>query len=60
MKDCLYFLLFSRNFELKHIGQIKTVYPTAYELRQEKGLPMFGGKTSDYQLTVEANLEEGW
>ena len=48
-----------RNFELKHIGQIKTVYPTAYELRQEKGLPMFGSKTSDYQLTVEAKLDEG-
>ena len=35
------------------------MYPTAYDLRQEKGLPMFGNKTSGYQLTVEANLEEG-
>ena len=52
-------LLDCRNFELKHIGQIKTVDPTAYELRQEKGLPMFGNKTSGYQLTVEANLDKG-
>ncbi|KAL5022363.1 hypothetical protein ScPMuIL_001518 [Solemya velum] len=47
-----------RNFEETYIGQIKTVYPKAYLLRQEKGLPMFGNKTSDYQLTIEVNLEE--
>ncbi|KAL3860561.1 hypothetical protein ACJMK2_010674 [Sinanodonta woodiana] len=47
-----------RNFELNNVGQIKTVYPTAYHLRQEKGLPMFGKKTTGYELTVEANLSD--
>uniref|UniRef100_A0A8W8KI41 CDT1 Geminin-binding domain-containing protein n=1 Tax=Magallana gigas TaxID=29159 RepID=A0A8W8KI41_MAGGI len=45
-----------RNFEQKNVGQIKTVYPEAYTFRQEKGLPAFGGKCHDYQLTVEPNL----
>lgn len=51
------FSILVRNFEETYIGQIKTVYPKAYLLRQEKGLPMFGNKTSDYQLTIEVNLE---
>ena len=45
-----------RNFEKKTLGQIKTVYPSGYSMRQEKGLPAFGKKTTDYQLTVEPNL----
>ncbi|XP_064599103.1 DNA replication factor Cdt1-like [Liolophura sinensis] len=45
-----------RNFELKHAGQIKTVFPHGYIYRQEKGLPCYGGKTSGYQLTVEPNF----
>jgi hypothetical protein len=36
---------------------MKTVYPTAYNFRQEKGLPAFGHKKSGYQLTVEPNFE---
>lgn len=48
-----------RNFEQKNVGQIKTVYPEAYTFRQEKGLPAFGGKCHDYQLTVEPNLNDG-
>ena len=43
---------------MKNLGRIKTVYPTAYTFRQEKGLPCFGGKTSGYQLTLEAILED--
>ena len=42
---------------MKNLGRIKTVYPTAYKFRQEKGLPCFGGKKSGYQLTLEAILE---
>ena len=44
-------------FSQRHLGQIHTVYPTAYKFQQEKDLPMFGGKTSGYQLTVEAILD---
>ncbi|KAK3086546.1 hypothetical protein FSP39_020036 [Pinctada imbricata] len=45
-----------RNFEEKNVGQIKTVYPSAYTYRQEKGLPAFGNKVTGYQLTMEPNL----
>jgi len=45
-----------RAFETKHLGQIKTVYPTAYTFRQEKNLRLAGAKTSEYQMTIEANL----
>jgi len=44
-------------FSQRHLGQIHTVYPTAYQFKQEKDLPMFGGKTSGYQLTIEAVLD---
>ncbi|KAK3603934.1 hypothetical protein CHS0354_042946 [Potamilus streckersoni] len=47
-----------RNFEQKNVGQIKTVYPTAYHLRQEKGLPMFGKKTTGYELTIEPDFSD--
>ncbi|XP_061166434.1 DNA replication factor Cdt1-like [Saccostrea echinata] len=47
-----------RNFEQRNVGQIKTVYPEAYTFRQEKGLPAFGGKSHDYQLTVEPNFND--
>ena len=44
-------------FSQRLLGQIHTVYPTAYRFQQEKDLPMFGGKASGYQLTIEAILE---
>ncbi|XP_009952485.1 PREDICTED: DNA replication factor Cdt1, partial [Leptosomus discolor] len=49
-----------RQFEERHVGQIKAVYPTAYRLRQEKNIPTFshGVKKSDYQLTLEPVLGE--
>ncbi|XP_054026285.1 DNA replication factor Cdt1 [Dryobates pubescens] len=49
-----------KQFEERHVGQIKAVYPTSYRLRQEKNIPTFGGgiKKSDYQLTLEPVLEE--
>ncbi|NXK73319.1 CDT1 factor, partial [Amazona guildingii] len=47
-----------KQFEERHMGQIKTVYPTSYKLRQEKNIPSFGMKKSDYQLTLEPVLEE--
>uniref|UniRef100_A0A8C5T344 Chromatin licensing and DNA replication factor 1 n=1 Tax=Malurus cyaneus samueli TaxID=2593467 RepID=A0A8C5T344_9PASS len=49
-----------RQFEERHLGQIKAVYPSSYRLRQEKNVPTFGsaGKKSEYQLTLEPVLEE--
>ncbi|XP_078525415.1 DNA replication factor Cdt1 [Lissotriton helveticus] len=45
-------------FEEKNIGQIKTVYPTAYRFRQENNIPTYkdGMKKSDYQLTLEPSV----
>ncbi len=45
-------------FEEKNLGQIKTVFPTAYRFRQEKGLPSLTKKIAGYQLTVEVDLKE--
>ncbi|NXE41850.1 CDT1 factor, partial [Ptilorrhoa leucosticta] len=49
-----------RQFEERHLGQIKAVYPSSYRLRQEKNVPTFGsgGKKSEYQLTLEPVLGE--
>ncbi|KAF4094393.1 hypothetical protein AMELA_G00014560 [Ameiurus melas] len=49
-----------KRFEESHMGQIKTVYPSAYTLRQEKNIPTFSAtaKKSTYQLTVEPLIEE--
>ncbi|NWQ62433.1 CDT1 factor, partial [Neopipo cinnamomea] len=49
-----------RQFEERHMGQIKAVYPTSYWLRQEKNIPTFGngGKKSEYQLTLEPVVGE--
>lgn len=45
-----------RNFEPKHLAQIKTVYPESYTIRQEKGLVSTGIRSNKYQMTVEARL----
>lgn len=42
-------------FTQKNLGQIKTVYPTAYVYKQEK---MFIDFKNDYHLTVRPNLDE--
>uniref|UniRef100_A0A3B3ZST1 CDT1 Geminin-binding domain-containing protein n=1 Tax=Periophthalmus magnuspinnatus TaxID=409849 RepID=A0A3B3ZST1_9GOBI len=44
-----------KRFEENHVGQIKTVFPEAYTLRQEKNIPTFNQsiKKGSYQLTVE-------
>ncbi|NWR12793.1 CDT1 factor, partial [Paradoxornis webbianus] len=49
-----------RQFEERHLGQIKAVYPSSYQLRQEKNVPTFSseGKKSEYQLTLEPLLGE--
>ncbi|NXY65884.1 CDT1 factor, partial [Callaeas wilsoni] len=48
-----------RQFEERHLGQIKAVYPSSYQLRQERNVPTFGsGKKSEYQLTLEPLLGE--
>ncbi|XP_067931302.1 DNA replication factor Cdt1-like [Watersipora subatra] len=46
-----------KNFEPKHLGQIKSVFPESYELRQEVGIVEAGLKSKKYQLTVEPILE---
>ncbi|XP_028931058.1 DNA replication factor Cdt1 isoform X2 [Ornithorhynchus anatinus] len=55
-----------KRFEEQNVGQIKAVYPSSYEFRQEKNIPTFSDsvKRSDYQLTIEpvlgpAELTEG-
>ncbi|XP_043937638.1 DNA replication factor Cdt1 isoform X2 [Protopterus annectens] len=49
-----------KQFEERNVGQIKTVYSTAYRFRQEKNIPTFidGMKKSSYQLTVEPVVDE--
>ncbi|KAM4018206.1 DNA replication factor Cdt1 [Anomaloglossus baeobatrachus] len=49
-----------KQFEERNVGQIKTVYPTAYKFRQEKNIPTFknGEKKTDYHLTVEPIVPE--
>ncbi|XP_073439518.1 DNA replication factor Cdt1 [Dendrobates tinctorius] len=49
-----------KQFEERNVGQIKTVYPTAYKFRQEKNIPTFknGEKKSDYHLTMEPIVPE--
>ncbi|CAI9598844.1 unnamed protein product [Staurois parvus] len=49
-----------KQFEERNVGQIKTVYPTAYRFRQEKNIPTFkdGMKKTDYQLTVDPTIPE--
>uniref|UniRef100_A0A8C6XHD5 Chromatin licensing and DNA replication factor 1 n=1 Tax=Naja naja TaxID=35670 RepID=A0A8C6XHD5_NAJNA len=50
-----------KRFEERHLGQIKTVYPGSYVLRQERNIPTFGGpgKQGTYQLTIEPELGTG-
>ncbi|XP_051948278.1 DNA replication factor Cdt1-like isoform X2 [Xyrauchen texanus] len=49
-----------KRFEESHLGQIKTVYPSAYTFRQERNIPCFSAtaKRSRYQLTVEPIIDE--
>ncbi|XP_045149540.1 DNA replication factor Cdt1 [Echinops telfairi] len=49
-----------RRFEERNVGQIKTVYPGSYHLRQERNIPSFkdGVKRTDYQLTIEPLLDQ--
>ncbi|XP_059849058.1 DNA replication factor Cdt1 [Hypanus sabinus] len=48
-----------KQFDQRNVGQIKTVYPSAYKFRQEKGIPTWSGsvKKSDYQLTIDPVFE---
>ncbi|XP_024152511.1 DNA replication factor Cdt1 isoform X2 [Oryzias melastigma] len=50
-----------RRFEQNHVGQIRTVFPEAYTLKQEKNIPTFtsGAKKGQYQLTVEPIIVSG-
>ena len=48
--------MISRTFDTTNLGQIKTVYPSAYLFRQEKGLLSGGIKTHGHQLTIEPCL----
>ncbi|XP_065827867.1 DNA replication factor Cdt1-like [Oscarella lobularis] len=46
-----------KSFVEKNLGQMKTVFPTAYHFGQVKGLPWYGAQKEkpDYQLTVDIN-----
>ncbi|XP_043562678.1 DNA replication factor Cdt1 [Chiloscyllium plagiosum] len=48
-----------KKFEERNVGQIKTVYPSAYKFRQEKGIPTWSDslKRSSYQLTIDPEFE---
>ncbi|XP_035679098.1 DNA replication factor Cdt1-like [Branchiostoma floridae] len=49
-----------KKFEKHHMGQIKTVFPSAYVFRQEKVSQCWrsqGDKKTQYELTVQANLD---
>ncbi len=52
----LNFLCIARNFAQNQLGQIKTVYPTAYNFKQEK---LYIDFKNDYHLTIEPNFEKG-
>ena len=59
--ELLLFISLCRTFELKHLGQMKTVYPEAFIFRQEKNIPgTYDLKQyQQYQLTVEASSHVG-
>ncbi|XP_069757357.1 DNA replication factor Cdt1 [Narcine bancroftii] len=48
-----------KQFEQRNIGQIKTVYPSGYKFRQEKGIRTWNDcvKKSSYQLTIDPVFE---
>ncbi|XP_038067962.1 DNA replication factor Cdt1-like [Patiria miniata] len=48
-----------RTFEQQHLGQIKTVYPTAYFLRQQKVGRSGVKEKTNYELVLEANTGSG-
>ena len=53
--------MFSREFNQKHLASMKTLYPTGFVFRQEKGLYTVtgdGGKTKNFQLTIEADYKD--
>ena len=55
LNDCshVYFSLY-RQFERKHLAQIKNVYPLGFIFRQERNIP--GENEQTYHLTIESNL----
>ena len=52
-------LFLCRNFELKHLAQIKFVYPDAYIFRQEQNVRSFTNQSSQHQLTIECTSHKG-
>jgi len=48
-------LLSVRNFTQTTLGQIKTVYPLAYEIKQDK---LFIDYKNDYHMVISANIEQ--
>ncbi|XP_066916304.1 DNA replication factor Cdt1-like [Clytia hemisphaerica] len=49
-----------REFNQKHLATMKTVYPTGFVFRQERGLYTASGdgKTNNYQLSIEADYKD--
>ena len=48
-RNHIYLHFFCRRFEKKHLAQIKTVYPSSLEFRQDR----FAGKSSEFELNIE-------
>lgn len=49
-----------REFDHKHLATMKTVYPTGFTFRQERGLytSTGDGKTMNFQLTIEPDYKD--
>ncbi len=47
-----------RTFETRNLAQMKTVYPNAYQYRQEKSIQGTYDRREQYHLTVECNTTE--
>lgn len=47
--------MIKKNFTQTTLGQIKTVYPLAYEIKQEK---LFIDYKNDYHMVISANIEQ--
>ncbi len=52
-------LFLCRNFELKHLAQMKFVYPDAYIFRQEQNVRSYTNQSSQHQLTIECTSHKG-
>ena len=52
--------MYYRSFDVKNVGQVKEVYPSAFHFKQEKHIPGHYDREmyEQYQLTVMCNVDE--